>query len=127
MKAENLLVSMGVQMIKKKRTEAQLLKKEENELEERLAEPGWKNVLTPDLKSKFQAAARNQLQKTRKEARVNLRVNEADVERFRELAEQEGIGYQTLMTSILHKYAQGVLVDRALIEELKKAVISMKG
>jgi predicted DNA binding CopG/RHH family protein len=48
----------------------------------------------------------------RKDRRVNIRLSSRDVEAIQKRAIQEGIPYQTLMASILHKYAEGRLVER---------------
>lgn len=46
-----------------------------------------------------------------KDARVNLRLNPEDVMKIREKAEREGIPYQTLIASVLHKYATDQFLD----------------
>lgn len=55
-------------------------------------------------------AARNTFNKTR---RVNLRVTERDFERAHSRAREEGIPYQTLLSSVIHKYLSGRLVEKA--------------
>ena len=61
-----------------------------------------------------------------KETRVNLRLNPEDVEKIREKAEREGIPYQTLIASILHKYATDQFLDEeavcTVVRQLKKKV-----
>ena len=84
--------------------------------------PGWTNTLTVKRKISLQQAAQSQIEKKKKEARVNLRVSADDVGRIRELAAREGIGYQTLMVSVLHKYAQGILVDRIILDQLTESL-----
>ena len=44
--------------------------------------------------------------------RVNIRLSSADVRDIQALALREGIPYQTLISSILHKYVTGRLVER---------------
>ena len=48
------------------------------------------------------AAARNTLNKTKN---INLRLTERDLHRLKVKAMEEGLPYQTLAASILHKYA----------------------
>jgi predicted DNA binding CopG/RHH family protein len=48
----------------------------------------------------------------KKDRRVNIRISSRDLEEIQKKALQEGIPYQTLMASILHKYVAGYLVDR---------------
>jgi len=45
----------------------------------------------------------------KKDKRINIRVYGADLEQIRRIALQEGLPYQTLITSILHKFATGQL------------------
>jgi predicted DNA binding CopG/RHH family protein len=54
-------------------------------------------------------AARNTFNKTR---RVNLRVTERDFELAHFRAREEGIPYQTLLSSVIHKYLSGRLVEK---------------
>ena len=51
----------------------------------------------------------------RKDRRVNIRITAADLSALQSLAVEEGIPYQTLMASILHKYVTGRLVERPRI------------
>ena len=55
-----------------------------------------------------QHAARNTFNKTR---RVNLRVTERDFNLAHARAREEGIPYQTLLSSIIHKYLSGRLTE----------------
>ncbi len=48
----------------------------------------------------------------KKEARVNIRLNEMDLDELKAKAEEEGIPYQTLIASVLHKYINGRLVSK---------------
>ena len=54
-------------------------------------------------KKDFAASARAQREKTKL---VSIRVREHDLERLRSRAEHEGLPYQTLINSLIHKYAQ---------------------
>ena len=53
--------------------------------------------------------ARNTFNKTR---RVNLRVTERDFNLAHSRAREEGIPYQTLLSSVIHKYLSGRLIER---------------
>ena len=68
----------------------------------------WKSVISDDLKAHYQEAARATF---RKDKRVNIRIAGKDLELIQERALKEGIPYQTLMASILHKYAHGTLTE----------------
>jgi predicted DNA binding CopG/RHH family protein len=67
----------------------------------------WKSVDNlKEEKSKARLAAANYL---RKSARINIRISEIDLEHIKRLAAFEGLPYQTLIASVLHKYAAGHL------------------
>ena len=56
-----------------------------------------------------QEYARNSL---KKDKRVNIRISSKDLEALQTRAIEDGIPYQTLMSSILHRYITGRLVDK---------------
>src|SRR4051794_19021744 len=110
-------------MTKKSRKEIKSdLEKEDQAVESMLADTGWIDTLNEKNLREMQAAAKVHVERRKKEARVNLRLDDADVERFRQMAQREGIGYQTLMVSILHKYAQGNLIDKIMLEQLANSM-----
>jgi predicted DNA binding CopG/RHH family protein len=48
----------------------------------------------------------------KKDRRVNIRISSKDLEALQKRALEEGLPYQTLLASILHKYAAGRLVEK---------------
>lgn len=48
---------------------------------------------------------------SRKSERMNIRMTKADMDALRARASVDGIPYQTLVASILHRYIVGQLVD----------------
>ena len=46
---------------------------------------------------------------SRKDARINIRLSSKDLRGLQKKALSEGIPYQTLIASILHKYVEGRL------------------
>jgi predicted DNA binding CopG/RHH family protein len=48
----------------------------------------------------------------KKDRRVNIRLSSHDLEAIQRLAVEEGLPYQTLLSSIIHHYATGRLVMR---------------
>ncbi|MBQ3642293.1 MAG: hypothetical protein IJJ70_07805 [Treponema sp.] len=48
---------------------------------------------------------------------ITLRADVSDIEKLKELAEKKGLGYQSLLSSIIHQYVNGTLIDG---EEVKK-------
>ncbi len=68
-----------------------------------------KSVATKAKLSKFRAAARATAIKDR---RVNIRLSSGDLQDIQVKALQEGMPYQTLIASVLHKYVTGKLAER---------------
>ena len=56
------------------------------------------------MKRKMQRAAKYTLEKKKN---INIRLTELDLHRLKVKAMQEGMPYQTLVASILHKYSMG--------------------
>jgi predicted DNA binding CopG/RHH family protein len=67
----------------------------------------WESVenLVEEM-SKAHESASHYLQK---DARINIRISSSDLERLKQIAAYEGLPYQTLIASILHKYSAGHL------------------
>jgi predicted DNA binding CopG/RHH family protein len=51
------------------------------------------------------------LERARKTRNINIRISEHDLGRLKQRAEEEGVPYQTLISSVLHKYITERLVD----------------
>ena len=58
----------------------------------------------------YAAIARETLKKDR---RVNIRISSRDLEGLQKKALEEGLPYQSLIASVLHKYLQGRLVEKS--------------
>jgi len=69
----------------------------------------WKPIknLKKEMERYREAAAETLL----KNRRVNIRISAMDLERLQAKAAADGLPYQTLMASVLHKYVSGRLVD----------------
>lgn len=79
------------------------LTKEEKEIVETFEKGELKSVKNAEkLKKFYQKVAQNTLNKTRN---INLRLSERTLSKLKAKAIKEGIPYQTLASSILHKYA----------------------
>jgi len=84
---------------------------EELDILESFEKGEWKSV--PDLdrrKAELKASATATL---RKDKRVNIRISERVLRELQRQAVHEGLPYQTFISSILHKYANGTLVEHA--------------
>ena len=82
-----------------------LLTKEEAALEKEIENGEW--VAVPDMTEeikKHQTHARNALNKIKK---INIRMSDWDYNNIKLRAVQEGLPYQTLVSSIIHKYLTG--------------------
>lgn len=66
-------------------------------------------VLSAEEIERYREAARAV---SRKDKRVNIRMSSVDLRDLQIRAMKEGIPYQTLMASVLHKYVAGKLVER---------------
>ena len=66
------------------------------------------NVARKKVKQAEEAAAH--YVKT-KDKRISIRVYGDDLHRIKEIAKEEGLPYQTLITSVLHKFSTGSLVS----------------
>jgi predicted DNA binding CopG/RHH family protein len=86
---------------------------EEKELLRSLDAGEWRPVENMHAEMKRYAGyARHALEKIKKNRRVNIRLTQWDIERFQQKAIEEGIPYQTLMASVIHKYVSGRLVEK---------------
>jgi predicted DNA binding CopG/RHH family protein len=99
---------------KKKRI---ILTEEEKEIETSIASGEWSS--STGQRKLYENAAKATLGDQKKEARVNIRMTEHELSLVKSAAEREGMPYQTLMSSILHKYLTGQLVDRKIIDEIR--------
>jgi predicted DNA binding CopG/RHH family protein len=89
------------------------------------------NKLDPEEKEILEAFENGQLKRARgasekitehqklaeatfkKDARINIRLSSRDLRALQARALKEGIPYQTLVSSVLHKFVDGQLVDKA--------------
>ena len=68
-----------------------------------------KSVVTQSELAKFKAAARSTAVKDK---RVNIRLSSVDLSDIQIKALEEGVPYQTLIASVLHKYVTGRLSEK---------------
>ncbi len=85
------------------------LNKEEREILESYEKDEWVSVSKPANITKYKAAAKATF---KKDKRVNIRISELDLELLQERALIEGLPYQTLMSSVLHKYVTGRFAEK---------------
>ncbi|MGB7451178.1 MAG: hypothetical protein WBM36_03520 [Lysobacterales bacterium] len=85
------------------------LNKEEKEILESYEKDEWVSVSKPANIAKYMAAAKATF---KKDKRVNIRISEVDLELLQERALIEGLPYQTLMSSVWHKYVTGRFAEK---------------
>jgi predicted DNA binding CopG/RHH family protein len=86
------------------------LNQEERELLTSVERGEWRSVKNVEKeRARYRGYARAMFKKDR---RINIRLSTKDLETVQMLAIEEGIPYQTLIASILHKYVSGSLVER---------------
>ena len=57
------------------------------------------------------------LDRVRKSRTINIRIAESVLEELKRRSQEEGLPYQTLISSILHRYVTNRLVDEAAIRK----------
>ena len=71
----------------------------------------WKSVKNVKNEiNKYREYARNTL---RKDKRINIRITSNDLENVQVIAIEEGIPYQTLIASIIHKFVTGKFIEKS--------------
>ena len=87
------------------------LSKQEKKIAESVERGEWHSVR--GVKKQIKRYKEYAKATVRKDKRVNIRMSEKDLIRIRKKAMEEGLPYQTLISSVLHKYVNGRLVDKA--------------
>ncbi len=88
------------------------LDKEEQELFQSLESGEWESVdnLEEEI-AQHRLAAKNTL---KKDQRINIRLSANDLESLKTNAVELGLPYQTLVSSVLHQYVSGKLVQKSI-------------
>jgi predicted DNA binding CopG/RHH family protein len=95
----------------------QKLSSEERDILNDFEKGDFKSQLSPKRIEQLKAAAEETFKKDR---RINIRISSRDLEGLQRRALEEGVPYQTLVSSILHKYVSGSLQDIAANKSRKK-------
>jgi predicted DNA binding CopG/RHH family protein len=87
-----------------------VLDAEEKDILESYERGEWRPIKNPKAEiKKLREYAKNTLQKNK---RINIRMSSKDLDQVQVIAAQEGIPYQTLISSIIHKYVSGYLLEK---------------
>jgi len=86
------------------------LDKEEKEILKSVERGEWRSA--PNGKTNIRRFQRYARSAFLKDKRVNIRVSSQDLQGVQKRALEEGIPYQTLIASLIHKYVSGGLVEK---------------
>ena len=84
------------------------LDQEEQELLDAYEDGEFETVLDDERREYVTKAAEESF---RKDKRINIRISSRDLEALQRRALEEGLPYQSLVSSVLHKYVSGGLKD----------------
>ena len=84
------------------------LESEEQILVEALEAGEFQSKLSAERLADLEQTAENTF---KKDKRINIRISSRDLQAIQSRSLQEGMPYQTLIASIIHKYVSGSLVD----------------
>lgn len=91
-------------MKRNKKTNAIQLDNEEKVLLSSFENDEWKSV--KNLKKEKLSARKTATKTLHKDVRINIRLASSDISAIKQMAAYEGLPYQTLIASVLHKYAR---------------------
>lgn len=80
------------------------LDSEEQEIENTLPTSAKDLPITANLAEELAIAKQAAANYLAKDTKINIRISSYDIERLKRIAVREGLPYQTLIASILHKY-----------------------
>jgi len=86
------------------------LDKEEKDILDSYERGEWKSV--KNLKNEVEKHRRYARQTLKKDKRVNIRISSMVLDEIRTRAVEDGIPYQTLISSILHRFVTGRLIEK---------------
>ena len=85
------------------------LTKEEKEILDSFEKGEW--VPVTDLSKRRKELAEYARNTLRKDKRLNIRISERDLTELQRKAVKEGLPYQTYVSSIIHKFINGTLIE----------------
>ena len=83
-----------------------------DDFEQSIEDNAEKFVPLSDAEKKEVEAIINAANKTKN---INIRISAYDIEKIKQRSVEEGIPYQTLISSVIHKYVTGKLVDERTV------------
>lgn len=91
------------------------MKKSQKEYEEKEILEAYENgewQTAKNAESEAKKLSHYALNTLKKDKRISFRMSSKDLHQVRVIAAQEGIPYQTLISSVIHKYVTGSLVEK---------------
>ena len=88
------------------------LTSEEKKLLNSIEKGEWSSV--KNLKSEIKKSTQYAKNTIKKDQRINIRISSKDLHLIQTIAIEDGIPYQTLISSILHKFASGKLHENKI-------------
>ena len=67
------------------------------------------------LSEEEQAGVEAIINTANKTKNINIRISAYDIEKVKQKSAEEGIPYQTLISSVIHRYVTGKLVDESAV------------
>ena len=86
------------------------LDKEEKDILDSYERGEWETV--DDIEKEKKRYAEYARSTLKKDKRINIRISQKDLESIQNIAIEEGIPYQTLISSLIHKYVTGKIVEK---------------
>lgn len=93
------------------------LNREDQELLEAFEAGEYKPDLTDERRTQLAKLAGEAI---RKDKRINIRISSRDLEALQRRAIEEGLPYQSLVSSVLHKYVSGGFKDISANKALQR-------
>lgn len=87
------------------------IRKDEKELLDSVERGEW--ITIPDVREEAKRYKEYAQATFRKDKRINIRISEKDLVRLQRRALQEGLPYQTFISSVLHKFVTGQLKEKS--------------
>ena len=94
------------------------LSREEKELLDSVESGNFESLLTESRRRELESIASNTF---KKDKRINIRISNRDLAAIQSRASEEGMPYQTLVSSIIHKYISGSLQDLTANKALQRS------
>ncbi len=86
------------------------LDNEEKTILESYENEEWVEI--PEMKNEIEKHVEYSNNALKKNKRINIRLNARDLELIKRNAIEQGLPYQTLISSLIHKYVTGKLVEK---------------